>query len=202
VTFDFEIALDFASALALIAILAWYHGALLQRPALAPVLPLVMGLAFGLVAVVQMHAAVEPVGGLLLDLRGVPVVLAGAFLGFRGLAACLVVAISARFDIGGIGLWPDVVGIAFAGAAAAAWDRATRAATPRRIGHLSILAVASSVALLPGVSLPPPLGGWVLHEVVPVMVPLHLLAVMALAALMERERHLSIIEARGTHGAR
>ena len=200
-TLDVGIVLDFASALALIAILAWYHGALLQRPVLAPFVPLVMGGALGLVAVVQMHAAIEPVGGLLLDLRGVPVALAGAFLGGRGLAACLVVAISARLDIGGIGLWPDVVGIALAGGAAALWARATRAAMPRGLGQLAVLGLATSVVLLPGLSLPPPLGGWLLHAVVPVMLPLHVAAVTALAALMERERHLSIIEARRTRGA-
>ncbi|NKX43027.1 LytS/YhcK type 5TM receptor domain-containing protein [Roseicyclus persicicus] len=192
---DPELVLDFLSPLAVIAILAWVYGPVRHRLAGAAVAPILMGLAFGLVAVLQMHAPYRPVGGVLIDLGAVPVALAGAFLGRRGLAACLAVALAARVPLGGIGLAPDLAGLVFAGLAGFAWDRATRATVPRGTGHLVILALAMSTSLVPGLALPAPLAAWYLTHAVPILFLLHLVCVPALATLLERERHLSLLEA-------
>lgn len=49
-----------------------------------------LGLLSGAVAILQMMSPIEPVEGLPVDLRQVPVVLAGAVPGPRGLLACLL----------------------------------------------------------------------------------------------------------------
>ena len=88
-----------------------------------------LGILFGVVAVMQMNAPFEPIPGLIIDMRNVPMVLAGAFLGARGMLLCMVLAIAARLQIGGIGALAGVASILIAGAAGAFWN----AATARRI---------------------------------------------------------------------
>lgn len=191
---DDHIILDFLSALALLAILCWCYGLIRQRVFGDHLGPIVMGVLFGLVALVQMHAPLQPVEGLILDLRAVPVALAGAYLGRRGLAACLAVALVTRWQIGGIGMVPDLVAIILAGAAGAVWDRATRHHLPRRAVHLVALGLAVSAPVLTAALLPAPLSTWVLANAAPVLALLNLAAVPMLAALLERERHALLIE--------
>lgn len=199
--FDFALALDVLSPLALIALLSWSYGLIRHRFAGAAVAPVLMGVMFGIVAAIQMRTPLEPVAGLIVDLRTIPVALAGAYLGRRGLAACGIVALSARHDIGGVGMAADIVGIVVAGFAGLAWDRATRAQIPRGFRHLLALGVAMSTALLTGLMLPAPLRGWFVGSAVPVLLPLNLFLVPALAVLLERERALLLLEVSLAAGA-
>jgi len=186
--FDFALALDLLSPLALIAILSLGYGMIWQRLAGEALAPVHLGLTFGLVAMLQMQAPLRPVDGVIVDLRAIPVALAGAYLGTRGLAACLVVALAARWQIGGIGLWPDILGIATAGAAGFLWDRATRHHRTRGLDLLMGLALAMSASALAGGLLPHPLAGWMLTAAAPMVILVSLVAVPALATLLERER--------------
>lgn len=194
--FDFAIALDFLSPLALIAILSWSYGLIRLRLAGDRMAPVVLGLAFGLVALLQMHAPLSPIPGVIVDLRAVPVALAGAYLGWRGLVACLAVALAARWQIGGIGLLPDLVGIVHAAAAGHLWDRSTRRNLPRGLGHIMALALIVSLGALSGMFLPQPLAAWVLTSAAPMLIFLTLVALPALAAILERERHAQAMESR------
>lgn len=193
--FDRDLALDVLSPLAVIAILAWSFGMIRDRRLRGIVAPVSLGLAFGLIAMLQMHLARQPVSGLLVDLRTVPLALAGAFLGWPGLGACLLVALGARSEIGGVGAVPGMIGMALAGLAGRAWDHATRRNLPRGGGQLLLLGAVTSVGLLPGLFLPAPLAQWCRHDVLPLVGLLHLAAVPLLAALLERERQLSFAEA-------
>lgn len=198
---NFALVLDHVSPLAMIAILAWVSGAIGPHRAGARVAPVALGIAFGLVAVLQMQSAFVPVDGVLVDLRAIPLALAGAYLGRGGLAACLAVALAGRAQIGGIGTGADLLAITLAGCAGFVWHRATCLTVPRGIGHFIILALAMSTSLVPALMLPQPLGQWFLGSAIPVIFPIYLGIVPLLAAILERERHLSLIEA-GAAGGR
>lgn len=192
--FETDLALDYVSSLAVLAILAWGYG-LVQRGGVGRlVAPIALGLGFGLVAVLQMNAAFQPVGGFLIDLRLVPVGLAGAFLGRRGLAACVVVALAGRYQIGGIGMYAGMTAICLSGLAGVAWDRATRARGPRGALPILILGLVTLAGVLPAMLLPAPLSGWFLSEALLILALLHLLAMTALAALLEHVRQTALID--------
>ncbi|MEM7721041.1 MAG: LytS/YhcK type 5TM receptor domain-containing protein [Pseudomonadota bacterium] len=134
---EFEVIMDFAGSLAVVAILASGYGTLqryLQQPAAARV---VLGVLFGLVAWAQMHAPFEAMPGLIVDLRNVPVALAGAFLGRRGLLACLMIGLAARLQIGGVGALAGCLGMVIAGCAGLLWAHFTDA-IPKRAGPVDL----------------------------------------------------------------
>ncbi|MBF9057801.1 hypothetical protein HKCCSP123_01275 [Rhodobacterales bacterium HKCCSP123] len=184
--FDSELALDYLSSLAALAILVWGHGLVRQRGPGRHLSPIGLGLGFGLVAVVQMNTGYQPVAGFLIDLRLVPLGLAGAYLGRRGLVACVVVALAGRYQIGGIGLRADMVAICLAGLAGLAWARATRAQQVRGGGLLVILSLATSVGFLPVLMLPMLLLAWFVIEALPVLMLWHMLSITSIALLLER----------------
>jgi len=147
----------------------------------------VVGTLFGLVALVQMHSPVEPFAGLIIDMRCVPVALAGAFLGPRGLIPCLLIAAAARYGIGGVGMPAGIAALIAAGGAGLVWQGLTPG---WRHGWKSIvvLGLATSVHLIGTVFLPPELAIWFLREAAPILVVLNLIAVPLVATLLEREQ--------------
>jgi hypothetical protein len=191
---DPDLILDSVSSLAVLCLLAWAYGLVGQKGPSRHLAPIALGLGFGLVAVLQMNAAFQPVPGLLVDLRLVPVALAGAYLGRRGLVACLVVVLAGRYQIGGIGAQTDLASILLAGTAGFAWDRATLRLGARGIGLIATLAVVTSAACLPALTLPPVLSSWLLAKVLPMQTLLHIISVLALAAWLERVRQIGVAE--------
>ena len=183
--FDFGLMLDFLSPLALLAILCLCHDLFRHRGIGTFLVSLVAGLAFGLVAALQMTAAMVPVPGLLVHLGAVPVALAGAYLGWRGLVACLLVALAVRGQIGGIGLVPDATGLLIAGGAGLIWAGITRGHALRRMRTLMGLAFLMSLNVVAGAMLPAPFAGWMLTSAAPMLVLFNLVAVPLLAAILE-----------------
>ncbi len=75
---------------------------------------MVMGMAFGLVATFRMNAPLEMVPGVIVDMRNVPIALAGAFLRWRAALLCLVMAVSMRGYIGGVGMPSGIMAMVIA----------------------------------------------------------------------------------------
>lgn len=199
---DTDLIIDFASSLALLALLSWGYGILRRRLGGAVVAPIVLGGLFGLVAFLQMHAPIEPVEGVIIDLRVVPVALAGAFLGVRGLLPCLMVAITARYDIGGVGMVAGITAIVLAGCAGLIWNKKAAHMSSRGVKPLLGLALCVTVSLASGVLLPAPWRGWFFAEAAPALALGYMLAVPAIGALLERERIMLMVEERMRAAAR
>ncbi len=199
--FDTELALDHLSSLAVLAILAWGYALVRQRGVTRQLSPVALGLGFGLVAVLQMNAAFQPVAGFLIDLRLVPVGLAGAYLGRPGLVACLVIALAGRYQIGGVGAHADMASICIAGFAGFAWSRWMRMREVRGIGPMVVLALATALGFLPALLLPTALMTWFVIEALPILLLLHVLSVLPLAVLLERVRHSGVSEIAATFAA-
>lgn len=186
--------LHFAGSLALLASLIVLFAALRPHlPGRVQSRPL-LGLLFGGVAILQMNMPFSPVDGLIVDMRNVPVALAGAFLGMRGLVICLSLAIAARLQIGGVGMSAGVAAMILAGGAGLAWHAMT-AHLARGAGTAVALALMMSGHIAGVLLLPADLALWFLAEAGPVVLGLNLVAVPPLALLLEGERQRMIAEA-------
>ena len=197
---DIGLLLDVVSPLALLAILCLSHELVRRRLPGRNLAAVAMGLSFGLVAAVQMTASMVPVAGLIVDLRAVPLALAGAYLGWRGLLACLAVALAIRWQIGGIGLGPDALGMGIAGGAGLIWARLSRHHRPRGMRALVGLAFLMSASVLTGALMPAPFAIWMLTSAAPMLVLFNLVAVPLLAAILEARREDLLSAGLGCNG--
>lgn len=145
-TFDaIRPALSLAPAIGAVGVLvlfAFAHGYLRRRLPGRSVASQLLGAMLGAVSVLLAHAA--QAGGGLVDLRLVPVILAGAFLGARGLLVCLLVAAAGRITLAGATLASDLVAMMLAGGAGRLWDGVTAGRARRGTrAMLGLVAVAS-----------------------------------------------------------
>lgn len=185
--FNVDTFIDLSGSLAILAMLAVAYGALHRVLPDKRLFEPLMGALFGLVAFVQMHSPIEPAPGFLIDMRNVPVILAGAFLGGRGLLPCLVIAILARWHAGGVGAVSGIMGLVTAGSVGLVWAGVL---ARRSVGvvPLLVLGVVGSLHILGAVLLPLNLAIWFLTEAAPVLFVLNLLSVPVIGGLLERER--------------
>ncbi|MBV2358844.1 hypothetical protein KUH32_03580 [Thalassococcus sp. CAU 1522] len=147
----------------------------------------IMGLVFGLVSMLEMQMPISPFEGIIVDLRNVPIVLAGAFLGWRGLATCLLVAVLTRAHIGGAGAVSGIIGMLIAGYAGAVWDRATRQRLRRSFPQLLGLGALVPVSFLGVLFLPAEVATWFLFNAAPVLGLIYLTVIPLVGGLLQRE---------------
>ncbi|WP_224816916.1 LytS/YhcK type 5TM receptor domain-containing protein [Hasllibacter sp. MH4015] len=192
---SFSVLMDFVAALAVMALLAESYGFVRRRFVGALLAPSVLGILFGILAVVQMHNPIEPFEGLIIDMRAVPVALAGAFLGWRGVLPCVAIALLGRWELGGVGMLAGWISIVIAALAGIIWARKTAHLGDRGFPILLGLALAMSSHLLGALALPSDLAAWFLMNAGLPILAANLVAVPTLAALMEREnRRIRIMD--------
>lgn len=191
-----SVLIDMAAALAVTALLAESYGIVRRRFLGAQVAPVVLGVLFGLMALLQMNNPIEPFDGLIVDLRNIPVALAGAFLGWRGLLPCLLIAAAARIGIGGVGVVAGIWGMALAGLASTIWARKMARYEKRSFGMLLLLALAMSAHLLGALALPRDLAIWFFTTAAGPILAMNLLVVPFIGALLERENRRLLHENR------
>lgn len=178
---------DMLAALALTALLAESYGIVRRRFVGAVWAPVVLGILFGIMAAVQMYNPLIPFEGVIIDLRNIPIALAGAFLGWRGLLPCLMIALLVRVDIGGVGVQAGVTGMVIAGLAGMIWARKTARYDRRNFAMLLLLALAMSAHLLGALALPRDMATWFFTAAAGPILAMNLLSVPLIGALMERE---------------
>jgi hypothetical protein len=184
---DAEILVDFAGALALIGMLSVGFGILGRMVAMPRLGPLLLGTLFGAVAVLGMLAPLSPAPGVLVDMRCVPVALAGAFLGMRGLVFCVLLAGAARFGIGGEGSVAGIAAIVVSGLAGWTWRAVVPPSGLRRRRHFIALGAATSSHLLTGLLLPDPAAAWFYITAAPILLVINMAAVPLFGALLDHE---------------
>ncbi len=194
-TWTMEVLADFVSSLGLLAMLAMVYGIMRRKLPGTALAPQVLGVLFGLVAVIQMYSPLSPVDGVIIDMRCIPVALAGAFLGLRGLLICVVIAGAARISIGGIGWMSGVVSIILAGSAGTLWNHLMRGAARRSLLAIFGLAAMMSFHIAAVLFLPHDVAIWFVSVAMPVVLLLNLTALPLVAVLMERERVAMDLEA-------
>lgn len=200
--FTSETLLNFASALAFIVVLTMAYGHVQRRSLSRNTGETVLGFCFGLVALLQMNTPLEPMPGLIIDLRNVPLVLCGAFLGWRGMLACFGVAAAMRFSIGGIGLWSALLAMCIALGAGSLWRNAVQRVKMRGVTGAVLLSVMASAHLGAAVILPDPMRAWFFaNAALPISV-LNLVSITIAAYLLGAEQRKIEREARLASAAR
>lgn len=181
------IAVDVIVAIAVSALLGEAYGSVRRHFSGKAMAPFALGALFGLIAIVQMYRPIEPFDGLLIDLRNIPIALAGAFLGWRGLLPCLVMAAGARLGMGGLGAGAGVLGMVLAGGAGVLWERRMAHIDERNLAMLLMLAVAMSAHLLAGLVLPQEMSVWFFTTAALPLFMLNLVAIPLIGSVLERE---------------
>ncbi|MEX0370356.1 MAG: LytS/YhcK type 5TM receptor domain-containing protein [Tateyamaria sp.] len=192
---DVSVLLDFVSSIAVLGLLVLGFGALASGLKKQRFNAPFLGVLFGLVAGWQMSMPLSPTAGVIVDMRNVPVVLAGAFLGARGVLACLMVTISIRLGVGGVGAVAGILGMLIAAGVGYIW-----AAFKHRIGYgsnvaLAILGIAVNLHMLSAFAVPLDITRWYFAEAAPTVAVLNLLCVPALGWLLTREQETIVRQA-------
>ncbi|WP_308915433.1 LytS/YhcK type 5TM receptor domain-containing protein [Jannaschia sp. LMIT008] len=185
--FDMQNAMDLVSALAILTLLPTSYGWLRRSNMADWQVQIVLGLFFGLVSVLQMNLTFAMPTGIVIDLRIVPVILASAFLGWRGAILCVVPAIAMRYSLGGVGASAGIAVVLQTAALGLLWARFVSeraAATPRAFVILGVLTTTSAAT---AILLPPDIAVWFLWNVTPILTVLYLVLVPVFATLMHRE---------------
>ncbi|HEY9039077.1 MAG TPA: LytS/YhcK type 5TM receptor domain-containing protein [Roseovarius sp.] len=157
---------------------------------------IVMGIAFGLVAMFQMNAPLNMMPGVIVDMRNVPVALAGAFLGWRAALVCLIMAASMRGYIGGVGMPSGIVAMGIACLAGQLWNYWTRRQSRRGIAALLLLSVMVSSHLAAAVLMPWEASAVFLSTMALPMAALNILSIPVAATFLEHERMRALAESR------
>lgn len=178
---------DFLGAIALIALLSVAYGSTIRwcdKPRLARAL---LGAAFGGAAILAMFNSFVVAPGVIMDMRNVPIMVAGAFLGPEGLLVALGMAMSVRLGLGGNGAPAGTLGILLSGLLGLVWARRIGSAPrgPRAILALTAMLPVHWVTVL---LLPPALLWPIVTQILPLMAAQEMLAVLVVAALLEREQ--------------
>nr|WP_255569770.1 LytS/YhcK type 5TM receptor domain-containing protein [Actibacterium sp. 188UL27-1] len=147
-----------------------------------------MGLIFGLAAVVQMYRPFEPTDGLIIDLRNIPIALAGAFLSGRAVLICVAVAVTVRLQIGGMGMWAGIAGLTVAASMGVIWAKFTKNMPTRQYPQMIALAVLASTHLLAGLVLPDDARLWFFAQAALPIFAVNVAIIPIISILLEGER--------------
>lgn len=184
-----SVVIDVIAAVAITALLADVYGMVRRRYIGSALAPYLLGVMFGLIALVQMFNPLEPFEGLIIDMRNIPVALAGAFLGVRGLLPCLAIAMLTRISLGGMGVESGLLGMTIAGVAGLIWSWKLVNLDARSFTGFILLAFVMSSHLAAAAILPRDIAIWFYTTAALPLFALNLIAVPMLAALLERENY-------------
>ena len=184
-----------SSTIAVMCLLAVAYGTVARASQRPWLFPWIMGVLFGSVAVLALFNPIQISDGVQVDLRGVPIALAGAYLGWRGTAAAAGLAIAMRLQIGGLGMAAGCIGILINALAGLGWAwlmqrHRTRSSQSCGLRAMTGLAALSSTYLLTSLMLPAELAWHFAVMVWPVLLPLHVLGILVVGSVLERERML------------
>ena len=186
----FEALLHFSQTIAAIALLAIAFGSIhrwLVRPGLADI---VLGVLFGLSAVLAMSDPLMIQPGVIVDLRSVPVALAAVYLRPAGALTALGIAVAMRLSIGGMGATSGVVGLMMTYGASLAVRLMTARTGMRSLFRLLILAAASSTGIGSFFLLPWDLASGIIMHVAPSLFVCNTIGFVVVAKIIEREQRL------------
>lgn len=180
--------LDVAASLGLIMVLGYAYAKLHHQLRFPNLSQYGLGALFGLATVMEMMRPFEPMAGLIIDFRNIPIAIAGAFLGLRGAVTCLAIAVAMRLNLGGIGMWAGVLGMGLAMAGGVFWAWYTKAVEKRGLGAMVLLALVMSVHLASALVLPETAREWFYAQAALPLLVVNLIAVPLVGLILEGER--------------
>ncbi|MCE8006516.1 LytS/YhcK type 5TM receptor domain-containing protein [Aestuariivita sp.] len=187
---------DFIGSLSIIVVLSVAYGAVHRQIASGHTAQIILGLMFGLASFLEMHNPLSAWDGVLIDMRNVPVALAGAFLGRWGLGSCLILAICGRMYAGGTGATSGILAMLIAAGMGRLWHHLTIAYARRGLLMMLGLGVMMSLHILAATILPVQAFLWFYREAAIPIVTLNMLVVPLTAWIIERERRMILYESK------
>lgn len=175
-------------AFALIGVVVLAYGAMISSRLPEALQKYLGGLAFGCVAIVEIADSNTIVPGILVDLRSVPIALAGAFLGWRGALVAVSIAVLARLSLGGAGMQAGVAGTVIAAFAGLLWARFFPEKTKRPIWSFLLFGCLLSLSVVAVVFLPPSQRMNFLVNFGPGLTGLYVISCLVFGFMLEKER--------------
>ncbi|MEM7295774.1 MAG: LytS/YhcK type 5TM receptor domain-containing protein [Pseudomonadota bacterium] len=147
-----------------------------------------VGITFGLAALVQMHFPYEPQPGLIIDLRVLPLVLAGAFLDTRGALVALAIGLAGRLSIGGVGTAVGLMAITTAVFGGLFWSRVLAPRLRRRALRFAALVSCSYLTFPLAFFLPAAAQAWFISNAITPFATVYGLLLPLFAFVLENQR--------------
>ena len=147
------------------------------------------GVLFGGAAILSMNDPIHVAEGVIGDLRSVPVVLAGAFLGPRAAAITVAMALGGRVEAGGAGVAAGCLGIVIGGMVGLVWAWWLRGRQPGFRAILGLAAMSSSIILSVAL-MPATVAAIFIFKVWPLLLSMQILGIIIVGTVLERERRL------------
>ncbi len=184
-------ALQFFQTVAALALVSIFYGTVLRR--MGPGWPrqVVLGLVFGAAALSAMVQPIPMAPGVIVDMRHLPVALAGAFAGPWSMAIALSMTAAARIAIGGGGMLGGLIGMTLAGLAGALWAQLFLARKAGGVPALLVLAGMVSTNLLGAAALPRELALDFFARFALPMAAFNVVGVLVIGGAIRRERLLA-----------
>ncbi|MEL7164668.1 MAG: LytS/YhcK type 5TM receptor domain-containing protein [Pseudomonadota bacterium] len=191
-----DLVADVFTSMALLLGLAHIFGTLSRHTLNLAAKQTLLGLCFGLVSFLQLQNPFEAMPGVIIDLRNVPVLLAGAFLGWRGASITILIAACTRYSIGGAGMVSGIVAIGLAGGFGIAWSCFVRRAAFLRWHHIAALTGLCISTMGAAVLLDAQIARWFYLNAAPLLVAAYCVSVPVGAIALGAQRNQVSIEAR------
>jgi diguanylate cyclase len=179
---------DLASTIAVLALVAVPYGIALRRISSPRLRNVALGVLFSLTAMGAMLHPVRIETGIIVDLRALPIGLAGGFFGPLGALPAMAMAGVTRAVLGGAGTLSGIAAILIAGVAGVAWYYLARVMRPVLTFRLLVLSLMISLSYLAVLMLPDPPMTRIMAEMVPVAVVFNVIGTMVVGGLLDRER--------------
>jgi len=186
----FQNLAHFSEKVGLGVLLVYLYGVFARKGAEQWVIDCSLGIIFGLASLTAMSNPITLADGVIVDLRNMFVGVAAAYFGWRGGVLCAVIAIAARYALGGTGSISGIVSIIIALAMGLLWLHVIRPKNKNHFISSQVLAALISVYLLGGLLLPSDLYASFYPNLAPLMVIANFAGVNIFGILISRERSL------------
>ncbi|MEL7092580.1 MAG: LytS/YhcK type 5TM receptor domain-containing protein [Pseudomonadota bacterium] len=190
-----DLVADVFTSMALLLGLAHIFGTLSRHTLNLATKQTLLGLCFGLVSFLQLQNPFEAMPGVIIDLRNVPVLLAGAFLGWRGASITILIAACTRYSIGGAGMVSGIAAIGLAGGFGIAWSYWVQRVVFLRWFHIGALTVLGMSTMVAGLLLEARIAWWFYTNAAPLLVVAYAVSVPIGAVALAAQRNQVSIEA-------
>lgn len=188
--FTFEVLRTFMGTIALMALLALGYGTVTRAFTRAATAQAVLGALFRSAALLAMFEPLHLAQGVIVDLRTVPVTLAGAFLGLPSAVVTALMALAMRIGIGGAGTIAGSASIVMSVLLGLSWAVLVRR-PGQEVRNVVLLATLAQLTLVSYALLPRDVAWRAVTDVWPFLVPLRFVGVLMVGALLKREQMIA-----------
>lgn len=152
----------------------------------------IMGIMFGLGAILTLHQPITIDTGVQVDARNLFIAFAGATAGIIGGGIALVMSGTTRMLIGGVGVWPGLISMGLSAIMGLAWLRLEKSKLLPKSLRWAVLGGMISVTIFMLLLLPAPIGWNAFTTGGPVLLLIYLMGSVLLGLMVQNENNFDI----------